>query len=292
MLTRIESKGDEVIDEFAQQFDNTKPQIIALKPFADYKLDEALADSIQLAAKRIENFASFQKQSLQSQSFEDDFGTFGQVINPIERVGAYIPGGRFPLISTALMTLIPAKVAGSQVRIACSPSTNPALLAAASLAGATQFIQLGGVQAIAAMAYGYQQIAAVDLVVGPGNAWVNEAKKQIQSRIKIDGLAGPSELLAICDGTQPVEWLAYDALAQAEHDPLACSLIISDDKNWLEKMQNCLQQKSEFSELLSRKQVELYFWTKSYFTNLGFFTANRWIKCQYFPAYSNYSSSE
>jgi len=259
MLTRIESKGDEVIDEFAQQFDNTKPQIIALKPFADYKLDEALADSIQLAAKRIENFASFQKQSLQSQSFEDDFGTFGQVINPIERVGAYIPGGRFPLISTALMTLIPAKVAGSQVRIACSPSTNPALLAAASLAGATQFIQLGGVQAIAAMAYGYQQIAAVDLVVGPGNAWVNEAKKQIQSRIKIDGLAGPSELLAICDGTQPVEWLAYDALAQAEHDPLACSLIISDDKNWLEKMQNCLQQKSEFSELLSRKQVELIY---------------------------------
>ena len=257
MLALIRAEGDAAIEQYAQQYDRVKPQIIDLKPFNDYQLPEQLADSIQLAAKRIESFTNFQKQSLNSQSYTDDYGSFGQVISAIERVGAYIPGGRHPLISTALMTLIPAKVAGSPVRIACSPSTNPALLAAASLAGATQFIQLGGVQAIAAMAFGYQQILPVDLIVGPGNAWVNEAKKQIQSQTKIDGLAGPSELLAICDADQPIEWLAYDALAQAEHDPLACSLIISDDRSWLEAMAVFLKSKAKFSELIANQQIEL-----------------------------------
>ena len=257
MLDTIGRDGDVAIEGFAMQFDKAEPKFIDLKPFADYELSEQLAESIQVAAKRIEDFAHFQKQAIKSQSFADDFGSFGQTVTPIERVGAYIPGGRYPLISTALMTLIPAKVAGSPVRIACSPSTNPALLAAASLAGATKFVQLGGVQAIAALAFGYQELARVDLIVGPGNAWVNEAKKQIQSQIKIDGLAGPSELLAICDADQPIEWLAYDALAQAEHDPLACSIIISDDQNWLEAMAAFLRSKSQFAALLTNQQIEL-----------------------------------
>ncbi len=259
MLSLIESEGDEAIEQFALKFDQQKPRFIQLKPFEDYPLEPELADSIKVAAKRIEDFAHFQKQSLKSTSFQDEYGKFGQIIKPIERVGAYIPGGRFPLISTALMTLIPAKVAGSAIRIACSPSDNPAILAAASLAGATRFIQIGGVQAIAALAYGYQKIKPVDLIVGPGNAWVNEAKKQVQSQIKIDGLAGPSELLAICDSNQPVDWLAYDALAQAEHDPLACSLVISDDRNWLEQLLTHLQSNTEFSSLLSNKQIELLY---------------------------------
>ncbi len=259
MLALIESEGFEAIEQLALKFDQQKPRFIQLKPFEDYPLEAELAASIKMAAKRIEDFANFQKQSLKSTSFQDEYGTFGQVIKPIERVGAYIPGGRFPLISTALMTLIPAKVAGSAIRIACSPSDNPAILAAASLAGATRFIQIGGVQAIAALAYGYQKIKPVDLIVGPGNAWVNEAKKQIQSQIKIDGLAGPSELLAICDSNQPVDWLAYDALAQAEHDPLACSLVISDDQNWLEQLSTYLQSNTEFSSLLSNKQIELIY---------------------------------
>jgi len=259
MLTLISNDGDEAIEQFAQQFDNSKPQVIALKPFEEYPLDKKLAKSIKMAARRIEDFAAFQKQSVKSQTFEDEYGSFGQVINPIERVGAYIPGGRYPLISTALMTLIPARVAGSPVRIACSPSINPALLAAASLAGATTFIHLGGVQAIGALAFGYQQSEPVDLIVGPGNAWVNEAKKQVQDRIKIDGLAGPSELLAICDGEQPIDWLAYDALAQAEHDPLACSLLISDCRTWLVKMLDLLQSDDTFSTLLAQKQIELIY---------------------------------
>jgi histidinol dehydrogenase len=257
MLSQIKAEGDKKIDQLAMQFDNIKPTIVKLKPFEEYDLDDDLAESIKLAHKRIEAFATFQLKGVTSDSFTDDFGTFGQVVSPIEKIGAYIPGGRFPLISTALMTLVPAKVAGSKIRVACSPSINPALLAAASLAGATEFIQIGGVQAIAALAYGYKQTSAVDLIVGPGNIWVNEAKKQVQGSVKIDGLAGPSELLALCDANQPVDWLAWDALAQAEHDPLACSLIVSDDQNWLTKLSNYIESNEAFSTLIANKQIEL-----------------------------------
>jgi histidinol dehydrogenase len=259
IISNIKSYGDSVINDYALKFDQQAVNVIRLKPFTEYELDAELAESILFAANRIEKFAHFQKQNSISKSYEDEYGIFAQVVSPIERVGAYIPGGRYPLISTALMTLIPAKVAGSNVRIACSPSNHPAILAAASLAGATQFIHVGGVQAIAALAFGYAGNDPVDVIVGPGNAWVNEAKKQIQSSIKIDGLAGPSELLALCDGEQPTEWLALDALAQAEHDPLACSLIVSDDKNWLEKMERFLLAKTETKNLVKQKQIELIF---------------------------------
>ncbi len=259
ILSDIQKNGDEAIERYAMEFDQIAVRRIELKPFAEYGLSEELADAIQLAAKRIERFAEFQKEGLQSRSFSDETGSYGQVVKPIERVGAYIPGGRYPLISTALMTLIPARAAGCAIRIACSPSDNPALLAAASLAGATEFIQVGGVQAIGALSMGYQQTGAVDLIVGPGNAWVNEAKKQIQSRVKIDGLAGPSELLAICDENQPIEWLALDALAQAEHDPMACSLVVSDNQDWLERLQLFLESRDDMKTLIENQQIELIF---------------------------------
>jgi len=259
ILSTIKSKGNSAINDYALKFDQQAVKIIELRSFDEYKLDYDLAESIKFSAKRIEKFARFQMKNCQLDSYEDEYGSFGQIVKPIERVGAYIPGGRYPLISTALMTLIPAKVAGSPVRIACSPSNHTAILAAASLAGATQFIQVGGVQAIASLAFGIFDNAPVDVIVGPGNAWVNEAKKQIQSFIKIDGLAGPSELLALCDGEQPVEWLALDALAQAEHDPLACSLIVSDDEGWLTKMLRFLESQSETKNLLKKKQIELIF---------------------------------
>ena len=258
-LREIETHGDSSIVDLCNRFDDFNPQWIPLKPFDEYALEPELAAAIQLAAKRIERFAQFQKAGLQSQEFSDESGTYGQVVSPIERVGVYIPGGRFPLISTALMTLIPARVAGSPVRIACSPSANPALLAAASLAGATRFLQIGGVQAIGALTFGYQSMTPVDLIVGPGNAFVNEAKKQVQGKIKIDGLAGPSELLAICDGQQPIEWLALDALAQAEHDPMACSLIVCDNFAWLTRMLTYLENKPETLQLLDSKQIELIY---------------------------------
>jgi histidinol dehydrogenase len=257
ILTDMRKNGDLAIDQYAMQFDQNKVRRIKLKSFEKYELSSELAESIQLAAKRIEAFCKFQKEGVVSRSFEDETGSYGQVVKPIERIGAYIPGGRYPLISTALMTLIPARVAGCPVRIACSPSDNPALLAAASLAGATEFIQIGGVQAIGALSQGYQQTEAVDLIVGPGNAWVNEAKKQVQSQVKIDGLAGPSELLAICDDKQPVEWIALDALAQAEHDPMACSLIVSDSIIWLKQLQQFIESRQETKALIDNRQIEL-----------------------------------
>jgi histidinol dehydrogenase len=261
MLQKIQTDGDQAIIDFAQQFDGQTPQVIELKPFEQYiasnQISVELGESIKLAAKRIEKFAAFQMQGFESRSFSDEFGTYGQQVAPIERVGAYIPGGRYPLISTALMTLIPAKVAGCSYRLACSPSAHPAILAAASLAGATEFIQLGGVQAIAAMTYGFKQLEPVDLVVGPGNAWVNEAKKQLQSQVKIDGLAGPSELLILADKQQKIDWLALDALAQAEHDPMACSIIVCDDLAWLKQLENSLQIDNRFKPLLDNNQVAL-----------------------------------
>lgn len=257
ILHSIENNGDTAIEQFSQQFDGQSAKVIKLKSFDEYTLEPELANSIKFAADRIEKFARFQKQGIESKVLSDEFGTFSQQVSPIERAGIYIPGGRYPLISTALMTLIPAKVAGTRIRIACSPSEHPALLAAASLAGATQFIQLGGVQAIGALAFGFKNNRPADVIVGPGNAWVNEAKKQISNRIKIDGLAGPSELLAICDKHQPIEWLALDALAQAEHDPMACSLIVSDDIDWLQKLQAYLQSSSATQDLLDNNQIEL-----------------------------------
>jgi histidinol dehydrogenase len=258
ILSEIKISGDKKIDFYAQKFDKQKVNILELKSFNEYDLNESLARSIKIAATRIEKFAQFQKDSgAQSNSFSDDCGEYGQCVIPIERIGAYIPGGRFPLISTALMTLIPARVAKCPIRIACSPSNHPALLAAASLAGATKFIHIGGVQAIAALVYGYAGEKPVDLVVGPGNAWVNEAKNQIQGKTKIDGLAGPSELLALCDGEQNVEYLALDALAQSEHDPLACSIIVSDNLAWLSYLEEHLNKNSNTKVILENNQIEL-----------------------------------
>ncbi len=264
LLASIEKEGDAAIDRMAIEFDQQLPKSIPLKPFDEYLLTPNVAKAIQISAARIEKFASFQKQQLRTSSFSDEYGTYGQNIIPIEKVGAYIPGGCYPLISTALMTLIPARIAGSPIRVACSPSDHPAILAAASLAGATQFLKIGGVQAIGALANGYGNssfpaIPAVDIIVGPGNAWVNEAKSQVQNRVAIDGIAGPSELLAICDGAQPIEWLALDALAQAEHDLLACSLIVSDDADWLISLLEFLESKKETKDLMKRNQVELIF---------------------------------
>ncbi|WP_246128579.1 histidinol dehydrogenase [Pleionea sediminis] len=257
MLSDIKKNGDTAIDKYAQQFDSESPREIELKPFDEYELEPELKAAIRHAAKRIKRFARFQSQTLTSQQFSDECGEFGQVITPIERAGCYIPGGRFPLISTALMTLIPAKVAGCQQRIAVSPSAHPALLAAASLAGATQFFQIGGVQAIAALAFGYSSIDPVDIIVGPGNAYVNEAKAQLQRKIKIDGLAGPSEMLALCDNNQPIEWLALDALAQSEHDPVALSVLVSDSEQWLKEVEQFLKSNNKYQALIDNQQIAL-----------------------------------
>ncbi|ACV26280.1 histidinol dehydrogenase [Kangiella koreensis] len=257
LLKEIETGGDLAIDNLSKRFDGFQPRKIELRPYRDYELEPQLLNSIEQAAQRIEAFCQLQKGSLQPQQIEEASGVFGFQYSPIEAIGAYIPGGRFPLISTALMTLIPARVAGCQRRVACSPSVHPAILAAASLAGATEFWQIGGAQAVAAMAYGYQTMLPVQMVVGPGNQYVNVAKQLLQSRIKIDVAAGPSELLILADSNANQEWLIADMAAQAEHDPQAQSVLVSDDIAFLQSIGQQLTANDELNNLLKGEQIVL-----------------------------------
>lgn len=259
ILEAIRSEGDRAIARYSLQFDGFEPKPIQLQPWDSYELSQADRDAISHAAERIEAFCRLQKSMYRDVELIDDCGQFSHRIVPIERMAAYIPGGRFPLISTALMTLIPARVAGVANRIALSPSDHPALLAAASLAGATDFLHIGGAQAIASAAFGYGHFQPVDMVVGPGNAFVNEAKAQLQRHLKIDTLAGPSELLILADETADSEWICLDMLAQAEHDPQALSVLASTDRNLLTKVQAQLEQASKREDVQEIGAVSLVF---------------------------------
>ncbi len=257
LLEQIKSQGDSAIQALSQQFDGFSPEWIELKSPDDYGLEPELLEAIVAAARRIEGFAQFQRDKLVDSTYVDDCGELGFRYQAIERIGAYIPGGRFPLISTALMTLIPAKLAGCQERVACSPSDHPAVLAAASLAGATSFLKLGGAQAIGALAYGYQDLEPVQMVVGPGNQYVNAAKQLLSQKIQIDVAAGPSELLIIADENVNQDWIIADMAAQAEHDPQAQSLLVSDSLDLLSAVEKSLRANDELSKLLDDNQIIL-----------------------------------
>jgi len=257
ILEKIKVHGDPAVQAISQKIDQQDAQYIKLLPFEDYAIDQSLKDAIKSAHRRIQKFCQFQIKNLKNDQFSDEMGDFGFVYQPIERIGAYIPGGQFPLISTALMTLVPAKVAGCPVRVACSPSDHPALLAAASLAGATQFLHVGGAQAIGALSYGYAQTEPVNMIVGPGNAYVNQAKAQVQHRTQIDTLAGPSELLIYANQIKQPEWLMYDALAQAEHDANAISLVVSETPELLDNLYMLLAEHDKGKALLDNDNIVL-----------------------------------
>jgi histidinol dehydrogenase len=259
ILKDIKFNGDASVNDWSLKIDGQAAKIIKLKNFKDYKLDTDLANAIIMAHQRIRKFSQFQMKDLKNDGYIDDVGQFGYSYQPIERIGAYIPGGRFPLVSTALMTLTPAKVAGCKVRIACSPSDHPALLAAASLAGATDFIQVGGAQAIGALSYGFGSFKPVNMIVGPGNTYVNTAKAQVQQRTKIDTLAGPSELLIYANQLQNPEWIVYDALAQAEHDPNAVSIVLSAQKQTLLNLIQICQKSEDGINLVNSKQIQFVY---------------------------------
>jgi histidinol dehydrogenase len=256
ILNDIEQRGDQAVDDWSIKFDEFKPLKIKLKPFVEYGLNKEIENAILIAHQRIRSFCSFQMKDLKNDQFQDEIGTYGYKYQPIERIGAYIPGGRFPLISTALMTLTPAKVAGCPYRLACSPSDDPALLAAASLAGATDFIRIGGAQAIGALSNGYNNSKPVNMIVGPGNAYVNSAKAQVQHRTKIDTLAGPSELLVYANQLDNPQWIINDALAQAEHDPNAVSLILSCNFKLLQELLSICQNSLDAKKLLDNNQIQ------------------------------------
>ncbi len=239
LIVRVCDEGDAAVAALTLAFDGVSvsdPRVPSSAAQAAWQgLPEAEKEALQRAARNIRAFATAQRARLQDFEVEVEPGVFvGQRALPVKRAACYAPGGRYPLPSTVLMTVIPAVVAGvAEVVLLSPPGPNGRphrhVLAAAWLAGATEILAVGGVQAVAAVALGTETIRPVDLVVGPGNAWVTEAKRQLYGRVGIDALAGPSEVLVLADRQADPERVAADMLAQAEHDPQAEAVALTDD---------------------------------------------------------------
>ncbi|UIP06332.1 histidinol dehydrogenase [Erythrobacter sp. SDW2] len=240
ILARVRALGDDALVDYTMRFDkhalgeNSDGWQIAPEDCkAAYDaLDADLRDALELAAERIR--AYHQAQLPNDRDYTDAVGVrLGAKWYPVEAAGLYVPGGRAAYPSSLLMNAIPAKVAGVERLAIVTPTpngeTNPLVLAAAHIAGVDEIWRVGGAQAVAALAYGTERIARVDVITGPGNAWVAEAKRQLYGVVGIDMVAGPSEILVIADGKNDPDWIAADLLSQAEHDPTSQSILITDD---------------------------------------------------------------
>ena len=224
IIERVKAEGDTALRAFSQQFDHVVP---AQFEVSEQEIAEALEgmdaqtrrDS-EFAINQVRRFAQAQLATMQPLEVETLPGVhLGHRIIPVQTVGCYVPGGRYPILSAPVMSIVPATVAGCEQIIAClPPGAHPAMIAVCHLAGAHRIFKVGGAQAIAAMAWGTESIPSVDKIVGPGNAFVNEAKRQVFGRVGIDALAGPSEIFTIADDSVDPRILAADMLAQAEHD--------------------------------------------------------------------------
>ena len=224
--------GDAAVNRISGELDGESLGFLEV-PRAD--IDAALAaipsetrEALETAAERVRTFQS----AALPKSWHDDDRNYGELVTPVKRVGAYVPGGTAPLASTVIMTVVPARVAGVDEVYLTTPAVgdalpHPAVLAAAAISGADRVFKIGGAQAIAAFAYGTETVPAVDLIVGPGNVWVTAAKRQLFGRVGIDGLYGPTETLVVADETSDPEFCASDLLAQAEHDVRARPILVS-----------------------------------------------------------------
>ena len=246
ILADVRLRGDNAVLEYTARFDRSAARSIAELEVSGKSLREALAgiarpqaEALQLAQARIRAF--HERQVQKSWEYSDAEGTrLGQRITPLERVGIYVPGGKAAYPSSVLMNAVPARVAGVRELVMVSPRPNALVLAAAALAGIDRVIAIGGAQAVAALAYGTQSVPRVDKIVGPGNVYVAEAKRQVFGQVGIDMVAGPSEILVISDGRTPADWLALDLFAQAEHDESAQALLISPDAAHLAQVQQSI----------------------------------------------------
>ncbi|MFB6102350.1 MAG: histidinol dehydrogenase [Haloplanus sp.] len=240
ILSAVRSDGDDAVAEFTSRFDDVERDSPLLSDAEHETARSRLADEqrriVEHNHERIRAFAERQRDSIEA--FEESFGdgiSLGQTVRPVPSVGAYVPGGRYPLLSSALMAVTPAAVAGVEdISIATPPATedglpHPATVYAADIAGADRIYVVGGAQAVGALAYGTATVDAVDKVVGPGNAYVAEAKRQVFGEVGIDMLAGPSEILVLADETADADLVACDLLAQAEHDPNARPILVTTD---------------------------------------------------------------
>ncbi|MDR2967132.1 MAG: histidinol dehydrogenase [Methanobacteriaceae archaeon] len=260
ILKDIEENGDESVLKYTEKFDNVKinSQKVSYEEIKNSysNLDKRLITALKKAGKNIEKFHKNQIPKEWTINIEKGIEA-GQIIRPINSVGCYIPGGRAAYPSTILMTVIPAKIAGVKRIVCCSPPQKDgkimdAILVAADIAGAGEIYKVGGAQAIGAMAYGTKTIPKVDKIVGPGNIFVTGAKKLVFGEVDIEFEAGPSEVLIIADKTANAEYIAYDILSQAEHDPNSSCYLVTDDNSLATKTKEEIEKKTKNAK---RKEI-------------------------------------
>jgi sulfopropanediol 3-dehydrogenase len=237
ILAEVEARRDAAVRELSQRFDNWSPPSFKLTANEIERAISRVAkrdlDDIKFAQAQVRNFAQKQKETLRDLEVETLPGVvLGHRHIPVNSIGCYVPGGRYPMVASAHMSIVTARVAGVNRIIACAPpfkgGPHPAIVAAMHFGGADEIYVLGGVQAVAAMALGTETIGAVDMIVGPGNAYVAEAKRQLFGRVGIDLLAGPTETLIIADDSVDGEICATDLLGQAEHGPTSPAILITN----------------------------------------------------------------
>ena len=236
IIRDVRANGDAALKRYCEKFDGAKLDSLQVSEEEIQQALESLdADFIRILKRAAENIRHFhEKQKRNSFIINDRKGiVMGQKITPVDRAGLYVPGGTAAYPSTVLMDAIPAKIAGCPEVVMVTPpgrngKINPVILAAASIAGVTKIFKIGGAQAIAALAYGTESVPRVDKIVGPGNAFVAEAKKQVYGQVSIDMIAGPSEILIVADGKSDARHVAADLLSQAEHDKLASAVLVTD----------------------------------------------------------------
>ncbi|MBC3918432.1 histidinol dehydrogenase [Undibacterium sp. CY18W] len=251
ILASVKTNGDTAVLEATNRFDRLNASSVAALELTQEEMQAALASlnverrtALEIAAARVRSYHEIQKAECGSAGFsytEADGTVLGQKVTPLDRVGIYVPGGKAAYPSSVLMNAIPAKVAGVKEIIMVVPTPdgvkNPLVLAAAAIAGVDRVFTIGGAQAVGALAYGTATIPPVDKIVGPGNAYVAAAKRRVFGVVGIDMIAGPSEILVLCDGTTDPDWVAMDLFSQAEHDELAQSILLCPDEAYIEAVQ-------------------------------------------------------
>ena len=251
ILANVRRQGDQAVVDYTNRFDRMQAQSMADLIIEQSRLDAALTnipapqrEALEAAAQRIHIYHQHQKSD--SWSYTEADGTLlGQQVTALDRVGLYVPGGKAAYPSSVLMNAIPAKVAGVQELIMVVPTpdgtVNELVLAAAKIAEVDKVFAIGGAQAVAALAYGTQSVPRVDKIVGPGNIYVATAKSMVFGQVGIDMIAGPSEILVVCDGRTDPDWIAMDMFSQAEHDEDAQSILVSPDAGFLDKVQASIE---------------------------------------------------
>ena len=253
IIADVRARGDEALKEYALRFDGAKLESLQV---TQEEIEEAFAgmdgyflETLREAAANIE---AFHRQQVHKNFVMNDKPgiVLGQKYTPIEKAGVYVPGGTAAYPSTVLMDVIPAKVAGVSEIVMTTPAgkdgkVNPVILAAAATAGVTKIFKTGGAQAVAALAYGTQTIPAVDKIVGPGNIYVATAKRKVFGKVGIDMIAGPSEILVICDGKTDPDWIAMDLFSQAEHDVLAQAVLLTPDAAFADAVEASMDRQIE-----------------------------------------------